>query len=216
MTTTEELRQRAKRLWEDPEIKRRILLGQERARENKRLSAPSVSDRFWTKVDKGSTPDDCWLWLGSVNNEGYGSIRVKPKPAGPTLVHRYSYEMLVGPIPDGKELDHRCRNRHCVNPAHLEVVTHSENCGRGDGGLAWSLLQRAKTHCPKGHPYDLFNTYYDKNGGRQCRICKSERARESHLRRHGFSTPRGELVCRPEEEVFRAVGFPYPAPWERD
>ena len=180
--TTKELSERAKRLWRTPEVRTRILLGQEKAREAKRLSSPSTVDRFWAKVEKTTSPDGCWVWLGSVNNQGYGSVRTKPKPAGPTLVHRYAYEMLVGPIPEDRELDHRCRNRRCVNPAHLEVVTRSENCSRGDSGLAWALHQRAKTHCPRGHPYDLFNTYYDKNGGRQCRICRLEHDKLSKRR----------------------------------
>lgn len=148
----------------------------------------SHEDKFWSMVKIGSA-DDCWLWMGKVNNSGYGSIHVKPKPKGPTLVHRYAYELLVGPIPEGRELDHRCRNRRCVNPAHLELVTRSENCKRGDSGLAWAAHQRRKTHCPQGHPYDLFNTYYDKNGGRQCLICKRERAKESYLRKRGNCVP---------------------------
>jgi len=189
--TTKELSERAKQLWQNPEVRTRILLGQEKAREAKRLSSPSIVDRFWAKVEKSATPGACWNWLGSVNNQGYGSIRIKPKPASPTLVHRYAYELLVGPIPEGMELDHRCRNRGCVNPAHLEVVTRSENCSRGDSGLAWALHQRRKTHCPQGHPYDLFNTYYDKNGGRQCRICR----REWHRAHNALGLP----YQRPEE-----------------
>jgi len=188
MTITEELlvkerSERAKQLWRDPEVRRRILLGQEKAREAKRLSGPSVFDRFWAQVEKSTTPDGCWTWLGRVNNHGYGSIRIMGRLIDPTLVHHFAYELLVGPIPKGMEIDHLCKNRRCVNPAHLEPVTRSENCKRGDSGLAWALHQRAKTHCPQGHPYDLFNTYYDKNGGRQCKICKSERSRESYLRR---------------------------------
>lgn len=216
MTITEELSQRMKRLWQDPEVRRRILLGQEKAREAKRLSSPSILDRFWARVEKNPSPDGCWTWLGRVNNAGYGSIRIMGRAASPMLVHHFAYELLVGSIPQGGEIDHLCKNRRCVNPTHLEVVTHSENCKRGNSGLAWALHQRAKTHCPKGHPYDLFNTYYDKNGGRQCRICKSERARESHLRNRGFSTPRGDVGCRSEEQVFQAVGLPYLEPWERD
>jgi len=159
--TTKELSERAKQLWQDPEVRSRILLGQEKARGAKRLSSPSVLDRFWAKVEKGTRPDGCWLWMGRLNNNGYGSIRIMSKlVAGPTLVHRFAYELLVGPIPEGVELDHLCKNRRCVNPAHLEPVTRSENCSRGDSGLAWAAHQRRKTHCPQGHPYDLFNTYY--------------------------------------------------------
>jgi len=217
MATTKELRQRAKRSWADPEIKSRILLGQEKAREAKRLSGPSVSDRFWARVRKDATPEGCWLWQGNLNNKGYGSIRIKPKRAGgPTLVHRYAYELLVGPIPEGKELDHLCKNRHCVSPAHLEVVTRSENCSRGNSGHAWALHQRAKTHCPQGHPYDLLNTYFPPRGGRQCRICRRETIRRLRAYGHGFTTPRGDVVCHSEEEVFRAVGLLYVPPERRE
>ena len=182
MTTTKELSERAKQSWRDPEVRRRILLGQEKAREAKRLSSPSILDRFWAKVEKSPSPDGCWTWVGRVNNQGYGSISTMGRAASPILVHRFAYELLVGPIPEKMELDHLCRNRRCVNPAHLEVVTRSENCSRGDSGLAWALIQRKKTHCPQGHPYDLFNTYYDKNGGRQCRICRRERDKLSKRR----------------------------------
>ncbi len=141
----------------------------------------SPKDKFWSMVKVGNATG-CWTWVGRVNNQGYGSINIMGKAGSPILVHRFAYELLVGPIPEGMELDHLCRNRRCVNPAHLEVVTRSENCRRGDSGLAWALHQRAKTHCPKGHPYDLFNTYYDRNGGRQCRICRREHAKLSKRR----------------------------------
>lgn len=151
----------------------------------------SPKDKFWSMVKVGDA-NDCWTWLGRVNNSGYGSINIMGKIGSPSLVHCFAYELLVGPIPEGMELDHSCKNRRCVNPAHLEPVTHLENCKRGDTGSAWALHQREKTHCPKGHPYDLFNTYYNKNGGRQCKICKSER------------------------EVFEKVGLRYLEPWKRD
>lgn len=147
------------------------------------VKSQSVEDRFWTRVDRSTAPDGCWVWLGSVNNSGYGSIRIKPKPAGPTLVHCYAYELLVGPIPDGFEIDHQCNNTRCVNPDHLQLATHPDNCKRGDLGLVWAAHQRSKTHCPQGHPYDLLNTYYDKNGGRQCRICRLAHAQASKRRR---------------------------------
>lgn len=78
--------------------------------------------------------------------------------------YRFAYEFLVGPIPDGLELDHLCRVRLCVNPAHLEPVTHAENNKRA--GVA-------KTHCKWGHPYNEANTYRrrDRPGNRQCRVC---------------------------------------------
>lgn len=87
--------------------------------------------RFWAKVDK---TDSCWLWTASVNQLGYGRFRVDNTTR--VTAHRYAYETLVGPIPDGQELDHLCRVRSCVNPAHLEPVSHRENVLRGTSSWA--------------------------------------------------------------------------------
>jgi hypothetical protein len=112
----------------------------------------------------------CWLWLGAVKRNGYGGLRHD----GVNLyAHRVSYECHRGPIPIGLELDHLCRVRHCINPDHLEPVTHSQNVRRGTAGSAVAVLQRMKTHCPAGHPYDEANTYQYKQK-RQCRACKME------------------------------------------
>lgn len=83
--------------------------------------------RFWAKVDK---TDGCWHWLGAKNSaKGYGRFDAEGKRY---VAHRYSYELLVGPIPVSMQLDHQCRNRMCVNPAHVEVVTEQEH-GRRSG-----------------------------------------------------------------------------------
>ncbi len=80
--------------------------------------------RFWAKVEK---TDTCWLWTGSLNSAGYGGFST-----GPTrdLAHRWAYAHEVGPIPEGLDLDHLCRVKRCVNPAHLEAVTRAENLRR--------------------------------------------------------------------------------------
>ncbi len=138
---------------------------------------PSPTDRFWAKVNKDGPvlterPElgPCWEWLAALC-KGYGYLGV-----GKKLVRapRFAYELLVGPIPRNRELDHLCKNKRCVNPAHLEVVTHRENDLRATGPTAQNAR---KTHCPHGHPYDLFNTYVMKQGGRQCRRCWSMRDR---------------------------------------
>ena len=110
----------------------------------------------------------CWHWTGWRTPVGYGRIRV----AGQLwLTHRYMYETLCGPIPDGLSLDHQCRNPSCVNPAHLEPVTHAENVRRGRSGQ----FQRNKTHCPHGHAYSSENTGVY-SGRRQCMTCNRKRA----------------------------------------
>lgn len=81
--------------------------------------------RFWSHVDADG---DCWLWTASRKDNGYGQIFIGGQNV---LAHRYAYESLVGPIPDDKEIDHLCRVRHCVNPDHLEPVTHKVNFDRG-------------------------------------------------------------------------------------
>jgi len=124
---------------------------------------------FWARVDRnGPTPDyapslgPCWLWTGSLNRLGYGNGRYDGRTMS---AHRAAYTLLVGPIPKGMQLDHLCRVRRCVNPAHLEPVTQSTNMLR-----ARSLI----THCPQGHPYDEVNTYWHR-GRRNCRACRNVR-----------------------------------------
>ena len=138
-----------------------------------------VEQRFWLYVDKedGPVPNyapelgPCWPWVGSKSVTGYGKIRKGAKNEGTVLAHRVAFELAFGPIPDGLVLDHLCRVRHCVNPAHLEPVTSVENVMRGKNPPAMNAL---KTHCPEGHPFDGTNTYVYQ-GHRQCRRCRCRR-----------------------------------------
>lgn len=108
----------------------------------------------------------CWEWRAVRDSHGYGSIKVNGTHRG---AHRVSYELLVGPIPAGLELDHLCRVRHCINPAHLEPVTHRVNTLRA---LVPPVLNALKTHCASGHEFTPENTYTAPAGGRTCRTCQ--------------------------------------------
>jgi hypothetical protein len=131
-----------------------------------------LEERFWAKVDKHG--DGCWLWTGATS-AGYGHIFVAGRKGRGrlSLAHRVSYEMHVGPIPVGLDLDHLCRVRNCVNPAHLEPVTRQVNLARGIGfTMERRNSHREKTHCPRGHEYVGENLYVRPSGHRVCRACR--------------------------------------------
>jgi hypothetical protein len=129
-------------------------------------STASVEDRFWAKVDAFGV---CWEWTGTKTYDGYGTFR--PQYDGVVnMAHRFAWETLVGPIPDGLELDHLCRNTLCVNPDHLEPVTQAENNRRS---YSVSGVNARKTHCKYGHEFTPENTYVQWNRGRQGRRCKT-------------------------------------------
>ena len=107
----------------------------------------------------------CWSWVGAKNSEGYGSWWVGGRHH---RAHRVMYERTKGPIPDGLVIDHLCRNRDCVNPDHLEVVTNRENIMRGEG---YTAQQVRKTHCKRGHQLNEANIARFQ-GRRSCRACR--------------------------------------------
>lgn len=127
--------------------------------------APRDPKHFWKRVDRSGGPEACWPWLGS-RWKGYG----KAKRLGERYAHRVAYQLEVGPIPVGLQLDHLCRNRACVNPAHLEPVTARENSLRGAGSQA---INARKTRCGRGHPFTPENTLHTGPDGRHrgCRAC---------------------------------------------
>ena len=133
----------------------------------------TAAERFLVKVRK---TESCWLWTGPVFG-GYGQFQ--PCVTGMNrscFAHRFSYELFIGPIPEGLVLDHLCRVRLCVNPVHLEPVTQSENMLRAQP-LTWNYYA-TREQCKNGHVYTEENTLIDKTYGyRRCRTCNRDRAR---------------------------------------
>lgn len=130
----------------------------------------STFDRLMSKVSPCPNTG-CWFWAGSgTNGRGYGRTYFQGKN---WQAHRAYYELLVGPIPEGLELDHKCRVTFCVNPEHLDPVPHRVNVQRGVTGAVNTRRQRSKTHCPRGHPYSGRNLYINPNGSRKCKTCNA-------------------------------------------
>jgi hypothetical protein len=124
----------------------------------------NINERFWSYVDVQSDTE-CWNWLGGTVKGRYGKFKVNGKHVG---AHRLAYELLVGDIPQGLELDHVCRNTLCVNPNHLEPVTHKVNVLRG---FSFSAHQSRQTHCKRGHGLSGDNLYIRPDGHRSCKEC---------------------------------------------
>ena len=135
-----------------------------------RRGAP-VIERFLERIDWSG---GCWLWLGHTSG-GYARLQINHKSA---RMHRWSYEYFVGPIPEGLDLDHECRVRHCVNPAHLRPMTRRENVMIGEGACARHARQ---THCKRGHLLEGSNIYeaeLKRGAGRICVTCRRESRRK--------------------------------------
>ncbi|MFE7535252.1 HNH endonuclease signature motif containing protein [Streptomyces rhizosphaericola] len=123
-------------------------------------------ERLWSQIKRGP---GCWLWSGATL-QGYGQLRWR---GASHRAHRVVYELLIGAVPEGFELDHLCRVRNCCNPQHLEAVTRRTNNARG---LSPTAHNRRKTSCPQGHDYDI---RLERRGGveRRCSRCEKEKRR---------------------------------------
>lgn len=117
----------------------------------------------------------CMVFMGAVNNLGYGTIKIDGKKK---MVHRVMYEELVGKIPNGMVIDHKCRIPGCWNPSHLDVVTQAENVFRGFSPHANNARKSA---CDRGHPFDGKGFRLEPQPGgkvmRRCLICRRDRDR---------------------------------------
>lgn len=142
----------------------------------------TVEERFWSHVDfDGPVPEyaphlgNCWLWR-SATHKGYGRFTISVKRARDA--HRVAFALWYGLWPDG-DIDHLCRVTACVNPFHLEAVTHRTNILRG---FNWPAEQARKTECAHGHPFNAANTHLRPDGSRLCRTCNRERAARNYAR----------------------------------
>jgi hypothetical protein len=133
---------------------------------NRHLTLVERIDRF---RDRSGGPLACWLWRGELDRDGYGSVNIGHGKHA--RAHRVAYEIAVGPIPEGLVIDHRCRNRPCCNPSHLEPVPSGVNVMRGIG---LGPMNAAKSHCKNGHEFTDDNTAFDSAGYRVCRHCRLE------------------------------------------
>lgn len=167
--------------------------------------------RFWNKVEKTET---CWIWKASDQGNGYGQFWTGKRVM---VAHKFLYELMKGPVPIGLVLDHLCRNRRCVNPDHLEIVTFKENLLRGkfaDGRF------RRSNFCKNGHEYTVENTWRYPLG-KKCRICNKEQATKFRSRQpkkidkrtilkthckngHEYTLSNTRINHRPDRNISRA------------
>jgi hypothetical protein len=133
-----------------------------------------IKERLLSKIKVDD--NGCWLWTGFKGNSGYGNFEINnnKKDGRVTMkVHRLSYEIFKGPIPEGMLVCHTCDVRECCNPEHLWLGTQQQNIA--DMMAKGRHHNSNVTHCPRGHEYSIENTYIRSNGNRICRTCKNRK-----------------------------------------
>lgn len=148
----------------------------------------SIIERF-EKYYLPEPNSGCWLWVGAINPYDYG-IFYTDRLEG---AHRSAYRLFKGPIPEGLVIDHLCRTRSCVNPAHLEAVTLAENLRRGEN------TYRNRTHCRYGHPYLGDNLVLRKTGLRECRICIKRYNKTARDKRRTYQACMGQRPSQAQQ-----------------
>lgn len=139
-----------------------------------RVSVNDLPVRVRRKISIDSVTG-CWKWTGYIKSNGYGTVGIGTREQGKDHAHRFVYSRLVASIPEGLEIDHLCRNRSCVNPTHMRLVSHAENMRVARN---WN---REKTHCKHGHEFTEDNTGITAQGFRFCKACR--RARSAKYRK---------------------------------
>jgi len=137
----------------------------------------SAADRFDAQYEPEPN-SGCWFWTGARGRTGYGRFAWDGHDG---YAHRAAYERFVDFVPEGLDLDHRCRVRSCVNPAHLEPVTRRENLLRSE--LTRTSINAKATACPHGHSYNAINTRFEPDGHRRCRYCSNANVKRWKQRR---------------------------------
>jgi hypothetical protein len=141
------------------------------AQEARGMTAATKQDLVRILRHTDPQPGECWRWSAYVDKDGYGRTQLAGRSLG---AHRAVYTLMVGPIPKGHDLHHRCEVPGCVNPEHLQPLTRADH-----NRLRWAGV----THCVHGHEYDERNTYWRPTGQRDCRACTATRQRAYQARK---------------------------------